>query len=56
MLAEAVNVRLKEIIREASGERQAEVIGLKIMSDHMRPRVEVNPPFGIHRLVRLLKG
>ena len=51
-----MDVRLKEIIREAVGERQAEVIELEIMPDHVHLLVEVDPQFGIYRLVRLLKG
>ena len=56
VLAQGVDVRLKEIIHEVVAERQAEVIELEIMPDHVHLLVEVDPQFGIHRLVRLLKG
>jgi len=53
---DGVDVRLKEIIRGVATERRAEVIELEVMPDHVHLLVEVDPQFGIHRLVRLLKG
>jgi putative transposase len=51
-----VDVRLKEIITAASLELQAAVIEMEIMPDHVHLLVEVDPQFGIHRLVKQLKG
>lgn len=34
----------------------AEIIALEIMPDHVHCLVEVDPQFGIHRLVKNLKG
>ncbi len=51
-----VDERLKEIILQASQERQSEVIELEVMPDHVHLLVEVDPQYGIHRLVHLLKG
>jgi len=56
VLVDGVDVRLKEIIRGVATERRAEVIELEVMPDHVHLLVEVDPQFGIHRLVRLLKG
>ena len=55
VLVDGVDVRLKEIIREAAAERRAEIMELEVMPDHVRLLVEVDPQFGVHRLVRLLK-
>lgn len=44
---QGVDVRFKEIIHEVVAERQAEVIGLEIMPDHVHLLVEVDPQFGI---------
>lgn len=56
VLVEAVARRLEQIIREVCKERQAEVLSLEIMPDHVHVLVEVDPQFGIHRLVKLVKG
>ena len=39
-----------------AGERQAEIIELEIMPDNVHLLVSVDPQYGIHRLVRQMKG
>ena len=56
VLVEAVAERLAQIIREVCQEQEAEVLGLEIMPDYVHLRVSCDPQFGIHRLVRLIKG
>lgn len=56
VLVNGVDERLKAILREVAGERQAEIIELEIMPDHVHLLVEVDPQYGIHRLVRQMKG
>ena len=56
VLVEQVAKRLEQIIREVCQEHQAEVLSLEVMPDHVHLLVEVDPQFGIHRLVKLLKG
>jgi putative transposase len=56
VLVGGVDERLKVILREVAGERQAEVIELEIMPDHVHLLVAVDPQYGIHRLVRQMKG
>lgn len=51
-----VDGRLKKILREVVSERRAEIIEMEIMPDHGPRRVEVDPQYGIHRLVRQMKG
>jgi len=53
---EDIAERLKQIISEVCQEHQAEVIQLEVMPDHVHVLVECDPQFGIHRLVRLMKG
>ena len=48
--------RLKELIREVAAEHRADILELEVMPDHVHLLMEVDPQFGIHRLVRLLKG
>ena len=56
VLVEAVAEQLATIIGEVCQEHQAEVSSMEIMPDHVHLLVEVDPQFGIHRLVRLMKG
>ena len=51
-----IETRSKEILRQACQEYQAEVEELEVMPDHVHLLVSVDPQFGIHRLVKLLKG
>jgi putative transposase len=56
VLQHGIDDRLKAIIREAATERQAEVIELEVMPDHVHLLIGCDPQFGIHRLMRLIKG
>lgn len=52
----AVETRLKEIIKEVCAEFKSEMIEMEIMPDHVHLLVEVDPQFGIHRLIKTIKG
>ena len=52
----AIATRLETIIREVCQEHQAEVREIEVMPDHVHLLVECDPQFGIHRLVRFIKG
>jgi putative transposase len=56
VLIEGIAERFKQIIAEVCQEHQAEVLTLEVMPDHVHLLVECDPQFGIHRLVRLMKG
>ena len=56
VLVNGVDDRLKQIVHKACAERDALVEGLEVMPDHVHLLVSVDPQFGIHRLVRLIKG
>jgi putative transposase len=56
VLRDGVDARLKEILRQVAEERRAEILELEVMPDHVHLLVEVDPQFGIHRLIRLMKG
>lgn len=51
-----IDERLKQIIHDVAEERGAEVVELEAMPDHVHLLVEVDPQFGIHRLVKQMKG
>lgn len=56
VLVDKVAKRLFELIHKAASRYRAEVIALEIMPDHVHLLVEVDPQFGIHRLVKYIKG
>ena len=48
--------RLKELIRQVCSETNAEIIEMEVMPDHVHLLVEIDPQFGIHKLVKTIKG
>lgn len=51
-----VDERLKQIIRDVCAERDAPIVELETMPDHVQLLVVCDPQFGIHRLVKQIKG
>ncbi|MDT0527913.1 IS200/IS605 family transposase [Micromonospora sp. DSM 115977] len=51
-----VDERLKEIIREVCAERNAPIETIETMPDQVHLLVVVDPQYGIHRLVKQIKG
>jgi putative transposase len=56
VLEGAIAKRCEQILRRTAKKYRADVIALEIMLDHVHLLVEVEPQFGIHRLVKNLKG
>lgn len=56
VLVTGVDVRLKEIIQSVANECKCEILELEVMPDHVHLLVEVDPQFGIHKLIKLMKG
>ena len=56
VIEEAVDARLKQIIHEVCAERECNLIELETMPDHVHLLVECDPQYGIHRLVKQIKG
>jgi putative transposase len=55
VLVNGVDARLKEIISAVVSESTAEILELEVMPEHVHLLVEVDPQYGIHRLVRAIK-
>lgn len=51
-----MEVRLKEIIAEVITEKGAWLVEMETMPDHVHLLVEVDPQFGVHKLVKAIKG
>ena len=56
VLVNGVDIRLKEIIQDVCTESRADMLELEVMPEHVHLLVEVDPQYGIHRLVRSIKG
>lgn len=56
VLVGEIEARLKELIQETCIDLQSELIELKIMPDHVYPLVEVDPQFGVHKVIKTIKG
>jgi len=56
VLVGAVAIRLKTIIREVIKERRADLLEMEVMPEHVHLLLEVDPQYGVHRLVRQIKG
>lgn len=56
VLVRGVGRRLRQILREVAKERGAEIIEMETMPDHVHVLIEVDPQYGIHRLVKQMKG
>lgn len=52
VLIQGVDVRLKAILQEVATEFKSEIIEMEIMPDHVHILVEVDPQFGIAKLIR----
>ena len=56
VLTGKVETDLKRIIHCVAQERHAEIIEMEVMPDHVHLLVEVDPQYGVHRLVKQMKG
>lgn len=56
VLKDGVDIRLKKVIQNTCVELESELIELEVMPDHVHFLVEVDPQFGIHKLIKRIKG
>jgi putative transposase len=56
VLVDAIEKRLKTLIRQQAAKYRAELIEMEVMPDHVHLLVEIDPQYGIHRLVKNIKG
>lgn len=56
VLVSDVAERLKELISEVCASLRVVVVGIEIMPDHVHLLADVDPQFGIHRVVKNIKG
>jgi putative transposase len=51
-----VELRLKEVLKEVSIEVQAEIEEMETDKDHVHLLISCDPQFGIHQVVKRMKG
>ena len=56
VLVDGADEALKRVVQRVCLARDAELIELEVMPDHVHLLVDVDPQYGIHRLVKELKG
>ena len=56
VLDDAVQLDLKAICLDVASERQAEIIAIETVKDHVHLVINVAPQYGIHKLVKQMKG
>lgn len=56
VLKHGVEHRLKELILETYAKLNVEIVEMEIMPDHVHMLIEVAPQFGIHKVVKRIKG
>lgn len=56
VLVDGAVARLKEIIQQVCSETGSELLEMEVMPDHVHLLVEVDPQFGVHQLVKRIKG
>ena len=47
---------MKDIVKEACDSLQSELLEIEVMPDHVHLVVSCDPQFGIHKLVKRIKG
>lgn len=56
VLVDTIAGRLKELIQTKTDEHRADLIEMEVMPDHVHLLVEIDPQYGIHRLIKNIKG
>lgn len=56
VLVDEVELRLKEIITSVCAEKEVELLEMEVMPEHIHLLLDVDPQYGIHRVVKALKG
>lgn len=56
VLIDGVDLRLKEILQEVVSETTGEILELEVMPDHVQVLVDIDPQYGIVKLIRNMKG
>ncbi|MCY0882046.1 MAG: IS200/IS605 family transposase [Firmicutes bacterium] len=56
VLVDPVDVRLKALLLVKAAEIRAQIVEMEIMPDHVHLLIQCDPQYGIHKVVKQLKG
>jgi putative transposase len=56
VLVDGVDVRFKEVVAQLATELIFDVDAIEVMPDHVHILIDCDPQFGIHRIVKAIKG
>jgi putative transposase len=56
VLSDIIQVRLKELIKEKQEDYGYEIIELEIMYDHVHLLLDINPQYGVYKVIGNIKG
>lgn len=56
VLVDQIEMRLKELVVEVCNENDIDLLEMEIMPDHVHLLLEVDPQFGIHKAIKMIKG
>lgn len=56
VLVDGVDERLKQLLRSQADLMNCEILEMEVMPDHVHLLIEVDPQFGINKVVKKLKG
>lgn len=56
VIVDKVEARLKELFLEKANELNAQIIEMETMPDHVHLLIACDPQFGIHRVIKQIKG
>ncbi len=56
ILTGEIETRLKEVIINTCLEIKVDIIEMEIMPDHVHLLIEVDPQYGVHKVIKLIKG
>jgi putative transposase len=56
VLVPPADTRLKEIVQQVADEHACLLREMEVLQDHIHILCDADPQFGIHRLIRLMKG
>lgn len=56
ILTGEIELRLKQLIHQVCSDNRVELIEMEIMPDHVHLLLEVDPQYGVHKVIKTIKG
>lgn len=56
LLVSPIDIDLKDLIRDICERRKVELIEVEVMPDHVHLLIDVDPQYGVHKIIKEIKG